>query len=78
MECVILFTIDDLFTMNVYMMGMGENPRNKINECEKQGQIPRLVTLPSPRLRNRGLLFSGVRKHRKLAEPTLSGRGFLI
>ena len=35
----------DLFTMNV--MGMGEKPRNIYKTKEK---IPRLVTLPSPRL----------------------------
>ena len=55
-------------------MGMGENPRNiqkkKKNEYEKQGKIPRLVTL----LRNGSRLFSGIRKH---AELTLGGRGIL-
>ena len=27
-QCVISFTIDDLFTKVLYMMGMGERPRN--------------------------------------------------
>ena len=47
------------------------------NEYENQGKIPRLVDLPSPRLWNGGLLFSGVRKHRKQAGTTQGGRGIL-
>ena len=38
-----------------------KTPKYK-RENEKQGKIPRLVALPSPRLRNGGLPFSGVRK----------------
>ena len=45
---------------------------------ENKEKIPRLVTLPSHRLQNGGQLFSGARKHRKQARPTLSKRGFLI
>ena len=37
-----------------------------------------LLSLSYPRLRSGGWLFSGDRKHRKQAGPTLSGRGFLI
>ena len=44
------------------MMGMGEKPRNVQNTKTKE-KIPRLVALPSPRLRNGGRLFSDVRKH---------------
>ena len=44
---MILFITYDLFSVD--MMGIGEkNPEIYINE--KQGKIPRLVALPSPRL----------------------------
>ena len=57
-------------------MGMGEKTRNtNKRKSETKEKIPRLVALPSPRLRNGGRLFSGVRKHRKQARPTLGGRG---
>ena len=42
---------------------------------ETKEKIPRLVALPSPRLRSEGRLFSGIQKQ---AEPTLSEREFLI
>ena len=71
---MILFTIYDLFTMNVYD-GDGRKNKQKKNEKQNQGKdFPRLVVLPSLRLRNRGRLFFGVRKHRKQARPTLGGR----
>ena len=56
------------------MMGMGgKNPKYNKMKNENQGKdFPRLVTLPSPSLRNGGRLFSGVRKQ---AEPTLGGEG---
>ena len=51
---------------------MGE--KTQITKRRNQGKdFPRLVALPSHRLRNGGKLFSGVRKHRKQAEPTLGG-----
>ena len=59
----------------MYMMGMGEEPRN-IYKAKTKEKIPRLVVLPSPRLRkNGGRLFSGVRKQ---AGPTLGGTGAQI
>ena len=58
------------------MMEMGEkNPNNE--KMKPRKRFSRLVALPSPRLRNGGRLFSGVRIHRKQAEPTLVGRGIL-
>ena len=45
---MILFTMYGFFTMD--MMGMGEKNPKKIYVHEKQGKIPRLVSLPSPRL----------------------------
>ena len=61
----------------VCITGMGENPRNsmKWKKNENQGKNFPLVALPYPRLRNGGRLFSGVRKHRKQAGPSLDGRG---
>ena len=58
---------------------MGEKSRNAIKQkkSENQGKIPRLVALPFTCLRNGDRLFSGVRKHRKQAGPTLYGRGIL-
>ena len=59
---MILFTLEDLFTKMLYMMGMGEKPRNTKEKTKNKEKIPRLVALPSTRLRNRGRLFSDVRK----------------
>ena len=62
----------------MYMMGMGGKTRN-IYKAKTKEKIPRLVALPSPRLwKNGGRLFSGVRKHRKQAGPTLGGMGALV
>ena len=42
------------------MMGMGEKPRKLYVHERKQGKIPHLVSLPSPRLyKIGGRLFSG-------------------
>ena len=56
-QCVILFTIDNLFTRMLYMMGVGEKTRNTKEKTKNKEQIPRLVTLPSPRLRKRPTVF---------------------
>ena len=72
---MILFTIDDLFTKDIIWWGWEKNPEI---QKQKQGKNPRLVTLPSTRLQNEGRLFSGARKHRKQAGPTLKEWGFLI
>ena len=50
----------------------------KYTKDETKEKISRLVALPYPRLRNGGLLFFSVRKHRKQAGPTFSGKRFLI
>ena len=55
--------------------GNGKKPKNTI--IRNQGKIPRLVALRFLRQRNGGRLFSGVRKHRKQAGPTLAGRVIL-
>ena len=61
----------------VYMIRMGEKTRNiqRHKRRKTEEKIPRLVALPSPRLRNGGRLFSGVRKQ---AGPILGGAGTLI
>ena len=56
-----------LFTMNMYDRDRRKKPKKRNHGKD----FPRLVALPSPRQRNGGRLFSGVRKHRKQAEPTL-------
>ena len=63
---MILYTICDLFTMNFVWWEWEKNAKTK----EKF----RLVALPSPRLRNGGRLFSGLRKQ---AGPTLGVGEFL-
>ena len=73
---MILFTIYGLFTKMLYD-GDGRKTL-KYTKDETKEKIPRLVTLPSPLLWIGGRLFSGVRKYRKQAGPTLSRRGFLI
>ena len=73
---MILFTIYGLFTKMLYDGDGRKSP--KYTKDETKEKIPRLVALPSSRLRSEGRLFSGVQKHRKQAGPTLSGRGFLI
>ena len=57
------------------MIGMGEKKTQNEKDETKGKYFPRLVALPSPRLRNGGRLFSGVRKQ---AEPTLGGTGALV
>ena len=47
-QSVILFTIDDLFTKILYMMGMGEKTRNTKEKTKNKEKITRLVALPSP------------------------------
>ena len=58
-------------------MAMGEKPRNMYKRKNKE-KFP--VWLPShPTIyENGGRLFSGVRKHRKQAGPTLGGTGILL
>ena len=55
--------------------GDGRKKNKQKTEKRNQGKdFPRLVDLPSHRLRNGGRLFSGVRIQ---AGPTLVGRGIL-
>ena len=73
---MILFTIYGLFTKMLYD-GDGRKPP-KYTKDETKEKIPRLVNLPphpNPIYEVGGRLFSGVRKHRKQAGSTLSGRG---
>ena len=70
---MILFTIYDLFTTTVWWE-LEKNPEIYTERKTKE-KIPRLVALPSPRLRDGGRLFSGVRKQ---AGPTLGGTGALV
>ena len=72
-----LFTVYNLFTMNIYDGNGRKTP--KYVQTKTKEKIPHLVALPYPRLRkNGGRLFSGVRKHRKQAGPTLGGTGSLV
>ena len=65
--------------MMIYLQKMlYDGDGRKTLKYENKEKIPHLITIPSPRLQNGGRLFSGARKHRKQAGPTLSGRGFLI
>ena len=68
---MILF--DNLFTKDV--IGWGWEKNSEIQK-RKQGKNPPvwLPYHPHPRLQNGGRLFSGARKHRTQAGPTLSGR----
>ena len=50
---MILFTICDLFIMNVYDRDGRKKTRN-IYKAKTKEKIPRLVALPSPRLRKNG------------------------
>ena len=55
-------------------MGMGEKTQNTIKR--NQGKdFPRLVALPSPRLRNGGRLFSGIRNTENKSDLPLVGEG---
>ena len=67
MKYMILFTIYDLFTMNVYD-GNGRKPPKNIQkyESENKGKDFPFGCPPIPRM------FSGVRKLRKKARPTIS------
>ena len=58
--------------------GDGRKKSRNIQKTKQRKKFP--VWLPShpPVIRSGVQLFSGVRKHRKQAEPTLSGSGFLI
>ena len=61
----------------IYLQKMlydGDGRKTPKYKNENKEKILRLVTLPSPRLQNAGRLFSGARKHRKQAGPTLSSR----
>ena len=66
-----------IFLLWIYMLGMGEKPRNIYNTRNKE-KFP--VWLPShhPVYETGGRLFSGVRTHRKQAGPTLGGTGILL
>ena len=72
---MILFTIYNLFTMD--MMGMGEKTPKNIYTWKNKEKFP--VWLPShPHVyKIGGRLFSG-QKNRKQAGPTLGGTGILI
>ena len=71
MKCVILFTIDDLYD------GNGKKTP-KYTKTKTKEKIPRLIALPPPVYKNGGRLFSGDRKHRKQAGPTLGETGILV
>ena len=73
---MILFTIYDLFTMNVY----DEDGRKTPKYIKRKPRKKFPVWLPSHSLvyENGGRLFSCVRKHRKQAGPTLDGTGALV
>ena len=58
-------------------MGMGENPRN-IYKRKPRKKFPVWLPSHSPVYENGGRLFSGVRKHRKQAGPTLCRTGALV
>ena len=66
------------------MMGMGEKPRNMYKLREKNMYKLRKKKFPvwfpshPPVYENGGRLFSGVRKDRKQAGPSLGGTGALI
>ena len=60
------------------MLYDGDGRKTLTHKNENKEKISRLVTLPSPRLQNGGRLFSGARKYRQQAGPTLTGRGLLI
>ena len=77
MECVVSFTIDDLFTMDIIWWWWEKNPEIYKNGYENQGKIACLIALPSPSQRYGGRLFSGVRKHQKQAGPILCRREIL-
>ena len=66
-----------IFFQWIYMLRMGEKPRNMYYTKNKE-KFP--VWLPShlPVYENGGRLFSGIRKHRKQAGPTLGGTGILL
>ena len=60
------------------MMGMGEKTPKRTYISEKQGKIPRLVSLPFPPvIKLEADCFPG-RKNRKQAGTTLGGTGILI
>ena len=66
-----------VFLHNGYAGNGRKNPE-KIYIHEKQGKIPRLVSLPSPpSIKLEADCFPG-RKNRKQAGPTLGGTGILI
>ena len=64
------------FTMKMYDGDGRENPETKKEETKEK--IPRWLPSPPPVYENRSRLFSGVRKHRKQAGPTLGGAGILL
>ena len=45
---MILFTIYDLFTMNVIWWGSEKKPEYNKTKCENQGKIPRLLPSHPP------------------------------
>ena len=73
---MILFTIYDLFTMNVYD-GDGRKTPKYIKRKPRKKFPVRLPSHP-PVYENGGRLFSSVRKHRKQAGPSLGGTGALV
>ena len=58
--------------------GDGRKTSKYTKDETKEKNFPFSCSPTHPRLRSGGRLFSGVRKHRKQAGPTLSRRGFLI
>ena len=72
--CMILFTIYDLFTMD--MMGMGENPRNIYTLKTRKNSPFGCPPIP-PSIKLEADCFPG-RKNQKQARPTLGGTGILI
>ena len=70
---MILFVINDLFTVD--MMGMGEKPRNK-RKTRKKNSLFGCPPIP-PSIKLEADCFPG-RKNRKQVGPTLGGTGILI
>ena len=58
--------------------GKGREKNRKTYIQENKEKIPRLVSLPSPRLQNWRLTVFRIKRNRKQAGPTLGGVGILI
>ena len=74
MKCVILSTNDDLYD------GYGrETPKyTKIRKRKQRKKFPVWLLCHPPSTKMEADCFSGVRKHRKQAGPTLGGMGVLV